>query len=256
MGADRRSSTGRTPGTGTFALVACVLAVLALLVLVRSILAMSYLTVRFAGEVDPLSRAVSYYVFVEQGAGVFTGTLVTIALATIAILAGMIQLRIRPGPRVVALVATWCVALVLCAAFPTDDSPTVETAAGWVHQFAGASLFVTLPFAGLGLAHSLRTYPGWSDLTVSLRRLSLAAVVLALGYLLTRLPDLLFWWRFPEAFDWRAVSGLVQRSLFAAELALLLVLAVRLFRTAVHTHRDTRRTRRYDTTGAPSRERS
>ncbi len=248
MGADGNGSSDGRParGTGTVALVAGVLAVLALLVLVRAILAMGYLTVRFAGEIDPLSRAVSYYVFVEQGAGVFTGVLVTLALATVAILVGMIQLRIRPGARVVALVATWCVALVLCAAFPTDDSPRVETAAGWVHQFAGASLFITLPFAGFGLAHSLRAYPAWVEAAPLLRRLSMVAAGLALGYLATRLPDLLFWWHFPEALDWRAVSGLVQRVLFAAELALLLVLAVHLFRTAVHTHRDTRRVRGHD----------
>lgn len=228
---------GVTEGTrarrgGAFATLACALSVLSLLILGRCVLAMTYLNIRFHGEVDPLSRAVSYYVFAERAAEVFVATLVAVATAALAILAGLAQLRVRLGPRAVALLIGWSAALLLCAAFPTDDSPRIETASGWIHQFAGASLFVTLPLACLAAATSLREQHGWAGTAALLRRLAIGAVVLASAYLVARLPDLVVWWQFPGVLDFRAVSGLVQRGLFALELAMLLALATRLLRVS------------------------
>lgn len=226
-GARRRTRWGRA-----FAVLACALSMFALLILGRSVLAMTYLNVRFHDEVDPLSRAVSYYVFAERAAEVFVATLVAVATATVAILAGFAQLRVRLGSRAVVLLIGWSAALLLCAVFPTDDSPRIETASGWIHQFAGASLFVTAPLAGLAAASALRSRPGWEGIARLLRRLALGGVVLALAYLVTRLPDLLPWSGFPGALDLRPVSGLVQRGLFALELTMLLALAVRLLRVS------------------------
>ncbi|MBK1788923.1 DUF998 domain-containing protein [Prauserella sp. ASG 168] len=189
---------------------------------------MTYLNIHFAGEVDPLSRAVSYYVFVERGAETFAATLFAVATATATILVGMAQLRVRLGARAVVGFGAWCVALVLCAVFPTDNSPTIQTASGWIHQFAGASLFAALPLAGIALARSLGAQPSWAGTARVVRGLALGGVVLALAYLAARLPDLLWWWQFPGVLDWRSVSGLIQRALFALELAMLLVLATRL----------------------------
>ncbi|MEU6643701.1 DUF998 domain-containing protein [Saccharomonospora sp. NPDC046836] len=222
------SAERRARRAGAFSLVACVLAVLALLILVRSILVMTYLNIHFASEVDPLSRAISYYVFVERGADTFSAALTTVAIATAVILLGMAQLRVRLGTRAVVLFGAWCVALVLCVLFPTDNSPRIETTGGWIHQFAGASLFITLPFAGFALAKVLAGQPSWAGTARVLRALALASTGLALGYLAARLPDLLAWWQFPGPLDWRAVSGLIQRGLFTVELAMLLVLATRL----------------------------
>ncbi|MFF5990160.1 DUF998 domain-containing protein [Prauserella flavalba] len=235
-------SVRRARWAGAFSVLACVLAVLALLILARSVLAMTYLNVHFAGEVDPLSRAVSYYVFVERGAETFDATLVAVATATATILVGMAQLRVRLGARAVVGFGAWCVALVLCAVFPTDNSPQIETASGWIHQFAGASLFVTLPLAGLALARALGAQPSWAGTARVLRGLALGGVVLALAYLAARLPDLLVWWEFPGALDWRAVSGLIQRGLFTLELAMLLALATRLLVVSWTAIRAPRRT--------------
>ncbi|PWV71896.1 Protein of unknown function [Prauserella marina] len=226
-------SERRARWVGAFSMLACALALLALLILVRSVFAMTYLNIRFAGDVDPLSRAVSYYVFVENAAQTFDATLVAVAVATVTILAGMAQLKVRLGALAIVLFGVWCVALVLCTLFPTDNSPRVETTSGWIHQFAGASLFATLPLAGLALARSLARQAEWARVARILRGLALGSVVLALGYLVTRLPDLMMWWQFPGPLDWRAISGLIQRALFALELAMLILLAIRLLRVSL-----------------------
>ncbi|WP_307849689.1 DUF998 domain-containing protein [Qaidamihabitans albus] len=234
-------SARRARWGGAFSVLSCALAIVTLLALARSVLAMTYLNVRFAGDVDPLSRAISYYVFVERGAEVFDATLIAVAAATATLLAGMAQLRIRLGTGAGVLFGLWCAALLLCVAFPTDNSPRIETVSGWIHQFAGASLFVTLPLAGLALSRVLAGQPGWATAARVLRGLALGAVLLALGYLAARLPDLLPWWQFPGALDWRAVSGLIQRALFALELGMLVVLAISLLRVSWSAVRDQRR---------------
>ncbi|PRX44239.1 uncharacterized protein DUF998 [Prauserella shujinwangii] len=232
-------SERRARWSGAFSVVSGALAVLALFGLARSVLAMTYLNVRFVDEVDPLSRAVSYYVFVERGADVFDATLGMVATATVTLLVGMAQLRVRLGTPAVLLFVAWSVALVLCALFPTDNAPRIETASGWIHQFAGASLFVTLPLAGLTLARSLAGQRGWATAARIVRGLALGGVALALGYLVARLPDLLPWWEFPAVLDLRRISGLVQRALFAVELGMLVVLAVTLLRSALASRRVT-----------------
>jgi hypothetical protein len=227
-----RVQARRARWLGVFSVLACLLALVSLLGLVRSLLAMTYLNVRLAHEVNPLSRAVSYYVFTERGAGVFAVTLSVVALATVTILVGMAQLRMRIGSAAATLFGVWSVALVLCAVFPTDNAPRIESVHGWIHQLAGASLFVSLPLAGLALGRSLRAQPEWAGTGRIVRRLAVGAAALALAYLVARLPDLMPWFDFPAAADLRAVSGLIQRLLFVLELAMLLVLAIRLLRVS------------------------
>lgn len=224
MNADRR---------GLFAALACALAVMALLGLMRSSLAIAYLNVRFTEQVDPLSKAVSYYVFVQEEA--FTGALVAVAIATATVFVGMVQLRVRIGVPAGLLIAVWCAALVLCAYFPTDNSPRIETAHGLVHQIAGITLFASFPLAGMALAKTLRTQTHWARTARTVRTFSWVAAGLALTYLLARLPDLLPWPGFP--LDGRAISGLVQRTLFALEVGLVGVLGWRLFHISWRTTR-------------------
>ncbi|SFB51554.1 Protein of unknown function [Amycolatopsis marina] len=227
MGGDRTQAR-RARWLGLFSLMACLLALMSLVGLVRSLVAMTYLNVRFVHEVNPVSRAVSYYVFTEHGAEVFAATLVVLAVATLTILIGLVQLRVRIGPAATTLFGVWCLGLVLCAVFPTDNAPRIESVHGLIHQFAGASLFASLPLAGLALARSLRSQPDWAGTGRTVRRLALGAAALAVAYLVARLPDLLPWFTFPAFADFRAYSGLIQRLLFVLELAMLLVLATRL----------------------------
>ncbi|TQJ04851.1 uncharacterized protein DUF998 [Amycolatopsis cihanbeyliensis] len=215
----------------------CVLAVLALFGLARSLLAMTYLNLRFAEQVDPLSRAMSFYAFVDEGE-MLSGALVLVAIATAALLTGIARSGVRLRARTAALFAVWCLALALCAIFPTDNSPRIETFAGLVHQIAGAALFAGLPLAGLCLARDLAARPEWEVTARTTRGLAIGGVAVALAYPIARLPDLLPWWHFPAVLDLRPVSGLVQRVLFGMEVLLLVVLAVRLLRISL-AHRGT-----------------
>ncbi|OLT46090.1 hypothetical protein BJF85_17825 [Saccharomonospora sp. CUA-673] len=213
-------------------LVAGLLAVLGIFVLFRSMLAMTNLFVTHAGELDPLSRAISYYVFVEHAVETFNATLIAVSVATATILLGMAQLRVRLGVPALSWFAVWCVGLVLCVVFPVDNSPYVETVSGWIHQFAGGSLFISFPLAGYALAKRLGTQPDWARTGRVVRKFAVTTTVIALTYLAMRLPDMLHWWEFPAALDWRALGGLAQRSMFAVALVMLLVLAVQLLRVA------------------------
>ncbi|MQA10819.1 MAG: DUF998 domain-containing protein [Pseudonocardiaceae bacterium] len=217
------------------------LAAFAVISLGRSLITMTYLNVKFFDQVDPFSRAVSYYVFVDQARRLFTATLFTVVLATIAVLAGIRWIGIRLGGPTVVFFGVWCVSLTLCAIFPTDDAPTIQSASGMIHQIAGASLFVSLPLAGSALAYRLRAYPGWERVARIVRRTSLIAAGLALSYLIARLPDLYPSLVFVDFFDARGISGLIQRVLFGLEIVVLMILAVRLLEACAVKMRDRRR---------------
>lgn len=225
-------------------MLALALAVFAVFSLGRSLLTMTYLNVKFAGEIDPYSRAISHYVFVERARPMFTATVLTVSMASAAVLAGIRWIGVRLGGPTVVFFGIWCVCLVLAGIFPTDDAPTVETVSGLIHQIAGVSLFVSLPLGASALAHRLMAHPDWVRLAVLLRRMALVAGGLALGYLVARLPDLMPGMPFVHFLDARGISGLIQRALFALEIALLLMMAVQLLRMCVLRLRELRRNRR------------
>lgn len=225
-----RWTARREPWPGSFSLITAALAVVALIGLLRALLTLTYLNLHFTREVDPLTKAISHYVHVEQGAAKLTTALLIVAAASATILLTLAQLGVRLGGPAVVLFALWCTALVLCAAFPTDNSARIETAGGMVHQVAGVTLFAAFPLGGLALARNLAGQPDWARTGRLLRRLSAVAIALALGYLLARLPDLLPW--FPPLLDGRAVSGLIQRVLFLLELGVLGLLGGRLLHTS------------------------
>lgn len=214
-------------------MLALALAVLAVFSLGRSLLTMTYMNVKFANEIDPFSRAISHYVFVDRARPMFTATVLTVSAATAAILAGIRWIGIRLGGPTVAFFGMWCVSLVLAGMFPTDDAPTVETVSGLIHQIAGVSLFVSLPLAVSALAHRLAVYPDWTRLAEILRPMALVAGSLALSYLIARLPDLVPGMPIMHFLDARGISGLIQRVLFSLEIVLLMMVAVQLLRVCV-----------------------
>jgi hypothetical protein len=61
------TTTRRGPWLGGLLTLAAGLAVLSIVSLTRSLVTMAYLNVKFAQEVNPFKRAVSYYMFVENG---------------------------------------------------------------------------------------------------------------------------------------------------------------------------------------------
>lgn len=228
----------RGPWLGGFLTLAAALAVLSMVALVRSMVTMTYLNIRHADEVNPFSRAVSYYVFVEDGQRAFAVSVTVLAAATVAVLVGMAQVGIRLRTPATVFSAAWCTSLTLVALFPTDNGKAIVTTSGMVHQVAGASLFVSLPLAGLSLARGLAEHPAWVRTARIVRRMALIAVGLAAAYLATRLPDAVPGLAVPGVLDGRGISGLVQRALFGLEMLILFALAVRLLRVSVSGARE------------------
>ena len=228
----------RGPWLGGFLLLAALLSLVSIILMIRSLVAMTYLNIHFAREVDPFSRAISYYVFYGDGREWFDNSLLVLAAGTTTMLVGLWVAGIRFGRPATALFGVWCTSLALCANFPTDNSKHIESTSGLIHQVAGASLFVSLPLAGLSLARRLAGDDRWLRTARVVRRMALIVLGLAAAYLATRLPDLFPGLALPGMLDGRGISGLVQRALFGIEMLILMSLAVRLLRVAVSAARE------------------
>lgn len=233
---------------GGFLFLAACLSLLSIIAMIRSLVMMTYLNIHFAHEVDPFSRAVSYYVFYGDGREEFATSVTILAAGTVLVLMGMRTVGIRFGGAATALFGVWCTSLTLCAIFPTDNGKTITSTSGLIHQVAGASLFVSLPFAGVALAKRLAGDERWARTTRVVRRMAMIAMGLAAAYLATRLPDLFPGLAVPGVLDGRGISGLVQRALFGLEMLMLMALAVRLLRVAVSTARERREPARVEAT--------
>ncbi len=245
--AERLTRRGRWLG-GFLFLSAC-LSLLSIVAMIRSLVTMTYLNIHFAHEVDPFSRAVSYYVFYGDGRQEFATSVTVLALGTVLMLTGMWVAGIRFGGAATTLFAVWCTSLTLCAIFPTDNSKSIVSTSGLIHQVAGASLFVSLPLAGVSLAKRLATDDRWARTARVVRRMARVAVGLAAAYLATRLPDIFPSLAIPGVLDARGISGLVQRALFGLEMLMLMALAVRLLRVVVSSARERRHPARVEATG-------
>lgn len=230
----------RGPLLGGFLVLASILSVVSLIAMIRSLVTMTYLNIRFRGEVDPFSRAVSYYVFYGDGREDFATSVIVLAAGTLTTLIGLRAAGLRLGTPATAFFAVWCTSLTLCAIFPTDNGKSIGSTSGLIHQIAGASLFVSLPLAGLSLAKRLATNASWARIARVVRRMAVVAMGLAAGYLATRLPDVFPGLAIPGILDGRGISGLVQRALFGIEMLMLMALAVHLLRVTVSTARERR----------------
>jgi hypothetical protein len=225
-----------------------VLALLSIIAMIRSLATMTYLNLHFVQEVDPLSRAVSYYVFYGDGREEFATSVTVLAAGTVLMLVGMWSSGIRLGGPATALFGVWCVSLTLCAIFPTDNGRSIVSTSGMIHQVAGAALFVSLPLAGLALASRLAGDEKWARTAQIVRTMSMVAMGLAAAYLACRLPDVFPSLAIPGVLDGRGVSGLVQRALFGLEMLMLMALAVRLLRVTVSSARESRQPARVEAT--------
>lgn len=238
----------RAPWLRGFLALSAVLALLSLVAMIRSLVTMTYLNIHLVGEVDPLSRAVSYYVFYGDGREEFATSVTVLAVGTVLMLVGMRAIGLRLGGPATALFGVWCTSLTLCAIFPTDHGKAIVSTSGMIHQIAGASLFVSLPLAGLSLARRLAVDPRWRRTAHVVRRMAWVAMGLAAAYLASRLPDVFPSLAIPGVLDGRGISGLVQRALFGLEMLMLMALAVRLLRVALSTARDSRQPARVEAT--------
>jgi hypothetical protein len=239
----------RGPLLGGFLVLTAILSVVSIVAMVRSLVAMTYLNFQFRSEVDPFSRAVSYYVFYGDGREEFATAVIVLAGGTLTTLVGLRMAGLRLGVRAGSFFGVWCTSLTLCAMFPTDNSKSIISVSGLIHQVAGASLFVSLPLAGLALAKRLAADVRWAHVGRVVRRLAMVAMGLAAAYLATRLPDIFPGLAIPGILDGRGVSGLVQRALFGLEMLMLMALAVHLLRVTVSTARGRQETAGAEATG-------
>jgi hypothetical protein len=234
---------------GGFLVLTAILSVVSIVAMVRSLVAMTYLNIHFRTEVDPFSRAVSYYVFYGDGREEFATAVIVLAGGTLTTLLGLRVAGLHLGVWAGVFFAVWCTSLTLCAIFPTDNSKTITSVSGLIHQVAGASLFVSLPMAGLALAKRLVADVRWALVGHVVRRMAMVAMGLAAAYLATRLPDIFPSLAIPGILDGRGVSGLVQRALFGLEMLMLMALAVHLLRVTVSAARGRRKPARAEATG-------
>jgi hypothetical protein len=203
------------------------LAVFALLAAARASTIMIYLGFAYRNELNPITAPLSYYVFVDGGEQLFTSAAVALAVGTLAVLVGMARSEVRMAGRPTVLFAVWALCLVLAAVFPTDDSPQILTFAGWVHQFAGAGILALLSLAGLAAAPRLAESAAWRPVVPTVRLLSLGAAVLAAAYVVGRLDDFV-----PGLFGGVDIGGVLQRIVFAFQVAVVTALAVQLVRVS------------------------
>ncbi|SNR46649.1 Protein of unknown function [Haloechinothrix alba] len=188
-----------------------------------------YLAFRFPAELDPVAEAISYYAYVDGARVRFTVALLEMALAGAALTLALLKAGALRRTSALVLMNTWCAGVVLVALFPTDDDPRILSASGVIHQVAGASLFVTLPFAVLLTLREPSGGPQPRRVATTLRWAAITTLAFALAYLTARLPDIAPDWSLVSAIGNLALGGLLQRLLFAGELVLLLVLAGWLF---------------------------
>lgn len=203
------------------------LAAVGIVLIARSAVIMVYLTFAYARQVDPLSKAASYYVFTE-GRNTFDSAAIGVALGCVAILIGLRGAGMAVGGAAVALSVSWAALLVAAVMFTVDQGGRIETVHGAVHQVAGAGIFALLPAAGLVIAPRLAASADFGPVAHAVRQLSIVAAVGAVLYPVSRLPELFF----SDTLGRFNVSGVIQRLAFAVEIAVLLVIAVRLLQVS------------------------
>jgi Protein of unknown function (DUF998) len=209
-------------------LVSLVLALVALVAAARALALVVYLAVAFWSDVDPISQPLSMYVFVDGGGPPADSAALTLAASMAALLVGMARAGVRLRGKPAAYLSAWAGCLVVATVFPTDQSPSIETVAGWIHQIAGAGVLALLALGGWALVPRLRESPAWRPTAGVVRALTAGTAGLAVAYVVSRLGD----W-FPELVDVTLgfdPGGLLQRLALTADAAVICALAVHLIR--------------------------
>lgn len=175
-------------------------------------------------ELDALSLTISDYAVSDRG-GAMDSAMIVLAVASLALLAGLAAAGLPVSGVPTVLVWLWSAGLAVSAAVPTDPVGTPMTAAGQVHRYVSVAASVSLPVAGLVLARRLlrprwRHDPDWSPSGARLRRLAAGSGGLLLMLMYVAGPG-----------D-RVLMGLVERLLVIVEVLMLVSLVVPLLRAA------------------------
>ncbi|GAA4218619.1 DUF998 domain-containing protein [Actinocatenispora rupis] len=177
--------------------------------------------------ISPVSGMISDYVFTHVGA-------VLLPVAVLALAGGLMVLRRGLAATGVScrgtgwLLLTAALGAALIAFFRADPAGAAPTATGLVHKAAGGLLFGSMPVAGWLLARRFADRYGWRPLATRVRRLAVVAGGLFALFLVTYLP--LFGVPLPGGTALVDVQGLAERLVLLPELALVVLVAVRLTR--------------------------
>jgi hypothetical protein len=192
---------------------------------------------------NPVTLTVSDYAVSDRG-GPVDMAMVTLALASLALLLGLRVVRAPVRATTAALFLVWIAGLLASAAVPTDPIGAQMSSAGLVHRYTSVSAFVSLPLAATVLSLRFDRDLRWRTIGPRMR---LLAATSAAGLLL------MLYVAFPGH---RVMLGLVERVLILVEMGLLAVLAVRLFRVAMGLDRTSQcrrsATRRASSTAGPA----
>ncbi|WP_329047431.1 DUF998 domain-containing protein [Amycolatopsis sp. NBC_01488] len=178
-----------------------------------------YLTTALGGQVDPIRDPVSDYEFHGAGAPLFVAAVLLLISGGLAVIAAMGHADLPRGRAVRVLFGLWCAGLSLVAVFPANRSTADPTVPGDIHWFGGAVYFTCLPAACWLLARSLRGNPRWNRAARRIRWSAAAGVVTAAAFGVSQ-------------FARSLPAGLLERLALAAELALVVVLALTVRRPA------------------------
>ncbi|WP_344413918.1 DUF998 domain-containing protein [Pseudonocardia ailaonensis] len=171
---------------------------------------------------DPLHLTLSDYVGLPGGylvLGIAAG-----ALALAATVLAVAAARAGASRVVVALLASWAVAMVVAGIFPTNPPGTPPDVVAAVHRYAGVWLFTVLPIAVVLLARSPAVAAAARR---SLTLQSLAAGVASAGFLACHVIG-----TDPSGAPTFPLLGGVERLLYLSLLVLLLTTARALARSA------------------------
>jgi len=194
----------------------------ALLTLAGSAISMLVLIFAYTDEVNPFATPASMYVHAgAKAATLFTAAVLALAFAGTAIVTGMRRLGVRLHGVPAVLLSVWIASVVLVALFPTDPGAAVTSTSGWIHRFAAVGVLGILPTAGMFVATRLRTESARA--ATGVRWLSLLGILLSLGCLASRLPDMAPGWTVAQFLQQYPVDGLLQRMLFGVEIGILAV---------------------------------
>jgi hypothetical protein len=192
-----------------------------------SVLSALVLHVLLGAEIDPVRQVISDYALSGGAAGLALCVL-TLAVGTGCLLAGMARAGLPVTRPVVALACCWCAGLTLCAFFPTVPTGAPLTFSAEVHRYAGLVLFVSLPAAaGLFARHAVN-HPSHRGLAGRMRRQTRWAWAALAVFLLSQLPVLL---ASSRSVDGPLFQGLTERLVFVVYLIVLGELAFAVLRS-------------------------
>lgn len=184
-----------------------------------ALLPIGYLHLDAGGLLDPTRYLISDYAAAPGGRTLLALSMSGLIVAGVAMIVALGGL---PGSGPVRVwLASWCTALAVAAAFPTNDPGAGVTTSALVHRYAAGWLLASLPVAGWLLARSCSRLPELQAIGGQLRLLSVlcgaTGLALLVGHVVASSPRV-------------EGLGLLQRALLVLEVGLLLAGAAALRR--------------------------